>query len=63
MSLIACTNACVYQEEGVCRLEQAASGGQLSVGIGCIHYVERSSANSELGIPNYSSAAARAPLT
>ena len=41
MSLIACTNTCVYQEDGVCRLEQAASGGEMSAGSGCVHFVKR----------------------
>jgi len=39
MSLITCTDACVYQEEGYCRLEQAASSGQMSVSAGCVHFV------------------------
>ena len=41
MSLITCTDDCVYQEEGYCRLEQAASGGQMSTAAGCVHYVGR----------------------
>lgn len=40
MSLIGCTSDCVYQQDGYCNLEQAASGGQSSEN-GCIHYVQK----------------------
>lgn len=41
MSIIGCTSDCVYQNDGYCTLEHAASGGQASEN-GCIHYVRKS---------------------
>lgn len=41
MSLIACTDPCVYQKDGCCSLSRAASIGQ-SGGGGCINFVPRS---------------------
>ncbi|MEG2378347.1 MAG: hypothetical protein RSC43_08345 [Clostridia bacterium] len=43
MSFIACTSSCVYQHDGCCNLEQAASGGVTS-DTGCIHYVPKNGA-------------------
>ncbi|MDR3208092.1 MAG: hypothetical protein LBT60_07155 [Oscillospiraceae bacterium] len=37
LSLITCTSSCVYQQEGYCRLEQAAACG-LTDG-DCAHFV------------------------
>jgi len=45
MSLIPCTCDCVYQEEGCCTLERAASHGTLSdteITPGCVHFIGRS---------------------
>gem|GEM_PF-3130090 len=40
MSLIACTSNCIYQQDGCCRLERAASVGMLSEAQnGCVHYI------------------------
>lgn len=42
MSLIPCTSPCVYQQEGQCRLERAASRGVCDsemAASGCVHYV------------------------
>ncbi len=41
MSIIGCTIDCVYQTDGYCTLEHAASGGEASEN-GCIHYVRKS---------------------
>jgi hypothetical protein len=41
MCLIACTESCIYQKEGACRLEQAASAGQTGADKGCVHFVRR----------------------
>lgn len=40
MSIIGCTSDCVYQNDGYCTLEHAASGGEASEN-GCIHYVRK----------------------
>ena len=41
MSLIQCTDPCVYQLEGRCTLVRAASQGQPG-GLGCVNFVPRS---------------------
>lgn len=41
MSLISCVNSCVYQEEGYCTLERAASTGQTSEKDPCVHFVPK----------------------
>lgn len=38
MSLIACTDPCVYQKDGYCSLSRAASTGELERS-GCINFV------------------------
>ena len=38
MSLIACTDLCVYQKDGYCSLSRAASSGQPGIG-GCVNFV------------------------
>ena len=40
MSIITCTSDCIYQQEGLCHLEQAASPGEESQD-GCVHYVKK----------------------
>lgn len=42
MSLITCTNDCVYQEDGYCGLERIASCGKPEAADeACVHFVER----------------------
>ena len=49
MSLIACTNDCVYQQDGCCRLERAASSGTGSVGDnGCVYYIKKNNKKKPL---------------
>ncbi len=38
LSLIACTDPCVYQKEGYCSLSRAASAGEPG-GSGCVNFV------------------------
>lgn len=38
MSLIACTDPCVYQKDGYCSLSRAASSGEVRQS-GCINFV------------------------
>ena len=40
MSLIACTDPCVYQKDGRCSLSRALSSGLPSSG-GCVNFVPR----------------------
>jgi len=42
MSFIGCTSDCIYQTDGYCTLEHAATGGEYSL-TGCIHYVQKTS--------------------
>ena len=41
MSLIACLSECVYQQDGYCALERAASCGLPSESESCVHFVPR----------------------
>ncbi len=41
MSLIACTSDCVYQQDGYCALERAASCGSPSTDEPCVNFVPR----------------------
>lgn len=42
MSLIPCTGDCVYQKDGYCRLERAASLGKPeSLSDKCVHFIKR----------------------
>ena len=43
MSLIPCTGQCVYQKDGYCNLERAASSGVTSnsVSSACVNFVEK----------------------
>ena len=38
MSLIACTDPCIYQKDGRCSLSRAASAGSPG-GLGCVNFV------------------------
>ncbi len=46
MSLIACTDPCVYQKDGLCSLSRAASPGQAGHG-GCVNFVPLASSPSQ----------------
>jgi hypothetical protein len=39
--MIVCSVSCVYQADGVCMLDRAASAGKPINDNGCIHYVPR----------------------
>ena len=39
MSLIVCTDPCVYQKDGYCSLSRAASPGEMDSG--CVNFVPR----------------------
>ncbi len=41
MSLIACTSDCVYQQDGYCSLERAASCGMPCPADPCVNFVPR----------------------
>ena len=41
MSIIPCTNNCIYQIDGCCRLEKAGSSGGYEQTIRCLHYVPK----------------------
>lgn len=41
MSLIACTDSCVYQQDGYCTLERAASCGSPGPETACVNFVPR----------------------
>ena len=45
MNFIACTDSCIYQKDGVCTLECAASLGELRSDEqnDCIHFIEKNS--------------------
>lgn len=52
MSLIACTDSCVYQRDGYCSLSRAASSGEAGPS-SCINFVPRNpSQQSGHGLPN-----------
>lgn len=40
MSLIVCTDPCVYQKDGYCSLSRAASPGEIGES-GCVNFVPR----------------------
>ena len=42
MSLISCTNDCLYQRDGYCLLERAMSSGEPDLDHPCVNYVPRS---------------------
>lgn len=41
VSLIVCTSECLYQLDGYCSLERAASGGTPSAENPCVHFVPK----------------------
>lgn len=47
MSLIPCTEACVYQQDGCCRLARAASCASPGSAAGCVNFVARSQHGTE----------------
>ena len=51
MSLIPCTDPCIYQREGLCALDRACSAGVPSAG-GCVHFLPRPSQKDRQGLPD-----------
>jgi len=51
MSLISCTSECLYQDDGYCTLERAASNGGVvssdEAEESCIHFIPRRSTRSD----------------
>lgn len=47
MSLIPCTEACVYQQDGCCALSRAASCACPGNAVGCVNFVPRSKHGAE----------------
>lgn len=44
MNLIHCTSSCVYQDDGFCKLDNAAEAiKQINAGSGCLHFVDKNS--------------------
>ena len=41
MSLIACTDPCIYQQDGYCALSRAASCAAPGSRVGCVNFVPR----------------------
>jgi len=57
MSLIACTDPCVYQKDGYCSLYRAVSGGYPSAQQSCVHFLPKNSSqlpNGRQSLPNVS---------
>ena len=54
MSLIPCTSACVYQQDGLCTLDSAAAAGTPSLGGACVHFIPTD--EGRLGSPHRYSA-------
>lgn len=52
MSLISCTDPCVYQQEGCCTLARAASCGTPGGAGQCVNFVPRSLQNRAQSLPN-----------
>lgn len=47
MSLIACTDHCVYQQDGYCTLSLAGSSGRPSKKNPCVNYIPRKDEDSD----------------
>ena len=47
MSLIPCTDHCVYQQDGYCSLSRAASCAAPGSAAGCVNFVPRSQNRAE----------------
>ena len=48
--MIPCTSHCVYQSDGLCTLDSAASAGLPALGGACIHFIPRD--GGRLGSPH-----------
>lgn len=55
--MIPCTSECVYQSEGLCRLDSAAAAGLPDLGGACVHFIPA----ARLGSPHRYSALAEVP--
>ena len=53
MSLIPCTDPCIYQREACCTLSRAVSGGG-STQSGCLHFLPRTSEQDRQRLPDVS---------
>ncbi len=51
MTLIPCTDPCIYQQEGLCALDRACSAG-LPGTAGCVHFLPRPSEKDSKGLPD-----------
>ncbi len=49
MSLIACTDPCVYQKDGYCSLSRSVSGGYPTETRSCVHFLPLSGADLQYG--------------
>ena len=47
MSLIPCTDHCIYQQDGYCTLSRAASCATPGSTVGCVNFVPRSQHGAE----------------
>ena len=47
MSLIPCTDHCIYQQDGYCSLSRAASCAVSGTAVGCVNFVPRSQNRTE----------------
>lgn len=47
MSMIPCTDQCVYQQDGYCALSRAASCASAGCAAGCVNFVPRSKNGAE----------------
>lgn len=54
MSLIACTNDCLYQQDGYCALERAVTSSLPLTSSGqCVNFVRRNASNQDgQGLPD-----------
>ncbi len=50
MSLIACTDQCVYQQNGYCSLIRAGSRGEPSHQSPCVNFVPKRAHRSQCGV-------------
>ena len=48
--MIPCTSKCVYQSDGLCTLDSAASAGLPALGGACIHFIPQG--GERLGSPH-----------
>lgn len=52
MTLIPCTDPCIYQQEGRCTLARAASCGEAALMRDCVHFLPRPSKQDSHGLPD-----------